>query len=183
MIEAETDNCVQPVTAITDEWFSYDNDGHMTDMWELTPHSGGYYHSTATFFGNGAVNVLNLVNPSLYTLTYTLDGEGRGNTATTGSTNVVTGTTYNAASQPTLINLQSTDNDAYTYDPNTRANDELGLHGRQPERDWCQWASVDVESKWNTEASSLLWTDSTASERKHAISMRQREPDTTISAA
>ena len=39
-------------TMITDEWFSYDKDGHVTDMWEKTPHSGTYYHSFATFAGN-----------------------------------------------------------------------------------------------------------------------------------
>ncbi len=119
MVEAETDNCIQPATAITDEWFSYDDDGRMTDMWELTPNSGVYYHSKATFFGNGAVNVLTLANPSLYALTYGLDGEGRWNTATSGSTNIVTGTTYNAAGQPLKIPLQASDNDAYVYDPNT----------------------------------------------------------------
>jgi hypothetical protein len=118
MVEAATDSC-SAGTLITDEWFSYDIDGHMTDMWELTPHSGRYYHSTATFYGNGAVDVLTLANPSLYTFTYGLDGEGRLNTATSGSTNIVTGTTYNAASQPTVINLQGTDNDTYTYDSNT----------------------------------------------------------------
>jgi YD repeat-containing protein len=45
MVEAETDNCTSPITSstmITDEWFSYDADGHTTDMWELTPNSGQY---------------------------------------------------------------------------------------------------------------------------------------------
>lgn len=123
LVEAETDstlNCGLPITGmITDEWFSYDKDGHMTDMWELTLHSGQYYHSTATFFGNGSVDVLTLANPATYALTYALDGEGRWDTSISGSTNVVTGVTYNAASQPTVVDLYGTDNDTYTYDPNT----------------------------------------------------------------
>lgn len=123
MVEAETDNCVQPPTSpITDEWFSYDTDGNMTDMWESTPHSGQYYHSVATFNGNGTVATLHLKSPSSYTLTYGLDGEGRWNSLSEGTTTVVptAGVTFNAASQPTLINIgPNSDNDAYTYDSHT----------------------------------------------------------------
>jgi hypothetical protein len=53
--------------------------GRATDMWELTPNSGTYYHSIATFTGP-ALTALQLANPSLYTLNYGLDGEGRWNT-------------------------------------------------------------------------------------------------------
>lgn len=119
LVEAETDSCASPITSssiITDEWFSYDQDGRMTDMWELTPHSTQYYHSKATFYANSAVNTLTLTSPSLYGVTYTLDGEGRWNTLTSATTSVVTGTTYNAAGQPTNINLEGTDNDVYVYD-------------------------------------------------------------------
>lgn len=120
MVEAATDSCSSG-TLITDEWFSYDADGHMTDMWEKTPNSGQYYHSTATFAGNGVVTSLQLANPSLYTVTYGLDGEGRWNTLSQGSQNIVTATTYNAAGQPTYIGLTGTtpDQDDYTYDSNT----------------------------------------------------------------
>jgi RHS repeat-associated protein len=124
LVEAETDNCGTPSTMITDEWFSYDADGHMTDMWELTPNSGQYYHSTATFYGNGAVDTLTLVNPSLYWVGYQPDGEGRpyGLIAVDSNgdgTPIVAWTTYNAASQPTEIALEGTDQDDYVYDANT----------------------------------------------------------------
>jgi len=124
MVEAETDTCAWPVTSstmITDEWFSYDKNGNATDMWELTPHSTQYYHSTATFAGNGVITSLQLVSPSLYTINYTLDGEGRWNTLAKGSSNMVTGPTqmYNAAGQPTEVDLTGSDKDTYTYDPNT----------------------------------------------------------------
>jgi RHS repeat-associated protein len=123
LVEAETDTCVSPITTssmITDEWFSYDAGGRQADAWEKTPKSGMYYHSHATFAGNGALLTLQLANPSLYTETYALDGEGRWNSLISGSETIVSGTTYNAASQPTYIDVGTgTDQSDYVYDPNT----------------------------------------------------------------
>jgi RHS repeat-associated protein len=120
MVEAATDNC-SGTSLVTDEWFSYDKSGRMTDMWEKTPNSGQYYHSTATFFGNDATNTLQLASPNFYTMTYSLDGKGRWNTLTRGTSSLVTGTAYNAASQPTQVKLTGTqpDQDNYSYDLNT----------------------------------------------------------------
>ena len=111
-------------TADVDEWFSYDKDGRMTDMWEKTPHSGQYYHSVATYFENGRVKTLQLASPSLYTMTYGLDGEGRWNSLTEATATLVSGATFPPAStcsgQPcTVVSLNGTDKDAYTFDPNT----------------------------------------------------------------
>ena len=125
IVEAATDSCSSG-TLITDEWFSYDEDGRVTDMWELTPHSGQYYHSTATFYANGVVNTLQLASPSLYALTWGLDGEGRWDTLADGSTNLVTGPTtpgtmFDAAGHTLNVKLTGTtpDQDIYTYDSNT----------------------------------------------------------------
>jgi RHS repeat-associated protein len=120
LMEAETDNCASPTpTTYTDEWFSYDNDGRLTDIWESTPNSGTYYHSSGSFTGP-TLTGMSFVNPSLALASYTLDGEGRWNTFTHGVTTVVSGTTYNPAGQPTRINLGSgTDYDSYIYDLNT----------------------------------------------------------------
>jgi YD repeat-containing protein len=85
VVEAETDTCAWPPTSasmITDEWFSYDKDGRVTDVWQKTQHSTQYYHSIATYFENGAVKTLQLASPSLHTITYGLDGEGRWNGGT-----------------------------------------------------------------------------------------------------
>jgi RHS repeat-associated protein len=116
LVEAETD----AGGMITDEWFSYDKDGNITDMWEWTPHSGQYYHSTATFAGNGIVTSLQLASPSLYTITYGLDGEGRWNTLAKGTTTMVTGPLpptpmYNAAGEPIEVDFTGSDKDVYTY--------------------------------------------------------------------
>lgn len=96
----------------------------MTDMWEMTPHSGQYYHSIATFYGNGLVDTVQLASPSVYTMAYGgLDIEGRLHTLTetTASRNIVTGVTYNPASQPTQVALTGTgpDQDDYVYDSYT----------------------------------------------------------------
>jgi hypothetical protein len=97
-------------------------------MWELTPHSEQYYQSTANFFANGTVNTLQLVSPSLYTVTYGVDGEGRWNTLTDTTTNqkLVKGATFPPAttctvagqSEPcSVISLTGTDNDTYAFAP------------------------------------------------------------------
>jgi len=123
LVEAETDNCTAwpPTSAsmITDEWFSYDADGRLTDVYESTLHSGGYYHTTVSYFANGAVSSLSGL-PGYAAYTYTADGEGRPNTAVQGTTKLINGVTYNAASQPQIVNIGgSGDQDTYTYDPAT----------------------------------------------------------------
>lgn len=109
---------------IVDEGFSYSARGQMTDVYESTPDSNGYYHVNATYWANGTLHVLNGGTsplPGLPAITYGgLDGEGRVATvgAATGQ-NPVTAVSYNVASQVTGVTLGSLDNDAYQFDPNT----------------------------------------------------------------
>src|SRR5207248_2184682 len=61
VVEAETDTCASPITQasmLTDEWFSYSVRGENTDLYESTPHSGGYYHTTAGYWANGVLQSL-----------------------------------------------------------------------------------------------------------------------------
>ena len=102
---------------LTDEDFSYSVRGELTDLYESTPHSGGYYHTTASYWANGALNTLGGV-PGQTAWTYGVDGEGRLSTAVQGSTNLVSSVTYNQASQPRIISF-GVDSDNYTYDTNT----------------------------------------------------------------
>ena len=108
-------------TKKTDEGFSYSDRGDLTDTYQATPHSGAtYYHVTATPWANGALHVLSSNISGLPTQTYAADGEGRISTVSAGSgQNPVTAATYNPASQLTAITLGSSDNDAFTFDPNT----------------------------------------------------------------
>jgi hypothetical protein len=125
LAEDSTDDCAGHL--ITDEWHSYDKDHRELDSYLSTPHSTQYYHSTATFFENGAVKTLQLASPSLYTMTYTLDGEGRTNSAKVGSNVMVYNTTFdpaaggNCAGGVNTVSLiaASSDSDTYTCDPNT----------------------------------------------------------------
>lgn len=96
LAEASTDNCSG--TLITDEWFSYDALGRNTDTWELTPHSGGYYHATDTYNANGAPSSEAFAGN--YTTNYGIDGEGRWTSAAIGAANEITSVAYNAAQQP-----------------------------------------------------------------------------------
>jgi RHS repeat-associated protein len=121
MVEAETDNCTTPITPITDEWFSYDNDGRLTDVYELTPHSGGYYRSTVAYFGNGAVSTFAGIPGWVDAYVFALDGKGRWYSATQGNQHPVNAVYYNAADQPVEVDINNTsgDKDVYAYNPNS----------------------------------------------------------------
>jgi RHS repeat-associated protein len=117
---AEAYTCVSPCSSkITDLGLSYSNLGWASNLYEMTPHSSGYYHVSQGYYGNGAIASLGSLG-GLPTMTYGVDGEGRIKTVSAGSgQNPLTGTTYNSASQPLTVTLGSLDNDAFTYDPNT----------------------------------------------------------------
>ena len=103
LVEAATDYCSGSNDSIlTDEWFSYSARGELTDVYELTPHSGAYYHTTAAYWANGAIQSLGGIGAqSAYT--YGVDGEGRLYSTSQGSSNLVTSVAYNAASLRTNV--------------------------------------------------------------------------------
>jgi RHS repeat-associated protein len=113
---AEAYTCSTCSAKITDEGFSYTTRGEVSDVYESTPHSGGYYHAAATYWADGVINSLTASNG--YATNYNLDGEGRVYSAGPGG-NQLASTTYNAASEPTIITFASLDNDSLTYDNNT----------------------------------------------------------------
>jgi len=103
----------------TDIGFSYTSRGEPSDVYESTPHSGGYYHVAEQFWANGAAKQVTGL-ASLPTFTFNVDGEGRTYQVSASSgQNPVTNTAFNNASQPTSVTFGSTDTDSYTYDPNT----------------------------------------------------------------
>ena len=117
----------QSGTKITDEGFSYTVRGELSDFYESTPHSGGYYHVNQTYWPHGAVSQVS-GNIGLPTIQYGgtigstvgLDGEGRVTQVTASSgQNPVTGVSFNSASQPTQVIFGSGDTDIFAYDPNT----------------------------------------------------------------
>jgi RHS repeat-associated protein len=117
---AEAYTCFSPCTTkLTDEGFSYTVSGQISDIYQATPHSGGYYHVNQTYWANGAINQLSGLS-GLPTITYWVDGKGRIFSASASSgLNPLYSTTYNVASLPTTVALGSSDSDTFTYDPNT----------------------------------------------------------------
>ncbi|HXQ27062.1 MAG TPA: RHS repeat-associated core domain-containing protein [Candidatus Acidoferrales bacterium] len=117
---AEAYTCYSPCsTKLTDEGFSYTARGESSDLYESTPHSGGYYHVNQTYWANGTTNQLSGLS-GLPTITYGVDGEGRVYSANASSgQNPLASTTYNVASLPTAVNLGSSDGDSFGYDSNT----------------------------------------------------------------
>ena len=101
--------------------------GNITDEWEQTPHSNGYFHSTATYYANGQLSSLGI--PGVGTINYTLDSAGRWYSAKMGALNLVSGVTYGPLGA-TQINIGSgTDKDVYAYSSTTGSMTSYQLTG------------------------------------------------------
>jgi RHS repeat-associated protein len=131
LVEAETDTCGWPPTSqtwITDEWFSYDANGHIPSQYQSTRNSAGFYHTIAAYQPTGALGGLQLLTPTqgmTPDINYPVDAEGRvsGVTSSLGQ-NPVTSVTYSSSTPLgaiTKVTLGSGDYDSFTYDPNTGA--------------------------------------------------------------
>jgi RHS repeat-associated protein len=104
---------------ITDVGFSYTARGEVSDLYESTPHSGGYYHLNQTYWPHGLSNQLSGL-PGVPTISYGVDGEGRASAVSASAgQNPVTSVSYNNASLPTQVNFGSGDNDIFAYDSAT----------------------------------------------------------------
>jgi len=106
---------------ITDLGFSYSARGEVSDVYQSTPHSGGYYHTTAGYWANGALDTLSGI-PGRSTWTVAVDGEGRPYSATYGTTNWVKTTTYYPSNPQTTVTYgigTTPDTDVYTFDANS----------------------------------------------------------------
>ena len=127
LIEAATDMCDNTGDAIiTDEWFSYSARGEISDVYQSTPHSGGYYHVGVTYWPHGQIKQLSGINgvPTIYyggSDGTGLDGEGRVTkvTAASGQNPANTATYDSSNGTLTGVTYGSTDYDTFHYDPNT----------------------------------------------------------------
>jgi RHS repeat-associated protein len=139
LVEAQTINTSSLSTPVTDEFFSYSARGELTDFYESTPHSSGFYHTSAAYWASGALQTLSGI-PSVPTLYYGasggagLDGEGRYTEVTAGSgTNPMSAATYSTSSTTnflgalTGVTYGSSDTDSFTYDPNTGRGSTYGF--------------------------------------------------------
>jgi RHS repeat-associated protein len=108
-------------TKVTDEGFSYTARGEVSDVYQWSTNSNGWYHTSATYFANHALNTLSGVpGNSGSPWSYVLDGKGRPYSASESSSNsMVSSTIYNAADEPCVITFNTGDTDTYLYDNNT----------------------------------------------------------------
>jgi RHS repeat-associated protein len=108
---------------LTDLGFVYSARGEVTDVYQKSPNSGGYYHASAGYWPTGPqglINTLSLNLSGVPTWTYNPDGEGRilSVSASSGQS-PVTSASYNLFSLPTNVTLGSGDADTFGYDGNT----------------------------------------------------------------
>ena len=170
LAEAYTATC-STCTKITDVGYSYDARGEVSDIYESTPHSGSYYHINASYWPNKEVNQLGGV-PGLPTMTYGVDGEGRGYSVSASSgQNPVQSILYNVFEEPTSANFGSGDSDSFTYDPNTgrvtqykfniNGQSEVGNLGWNQNRTLSTLAITDPFNSTNTQNCSYSFDDLT----------------------
>ena len=146
---AEAYTCFSPCSSkLTDLGFSYTARGQIGEVYEYTPNSGGYDTSTATYWANGVLD--GLTASTGYETNYGVDGEGRVYSTANGA--ALASTSYNAASEPTALNLAWGDSDTFGYDAMDRMNQySFNVNGQ----------SVVGKPTWNPNGSlgSLAITD------------------------
>ncbi len=117
MVEAYTATC-STCSKATDEGFSYDQRGELSEFYESTANSVGYYSVPISHWANGLPETF---GPFLSEgqINITPDGEGRPQNITGGAQNI----TYTAASQPWTLQTSCAGSTcypiSYTYDPST----------------------------------------------------------------
>jgi RHS repeat-associated protein len=110
-------------TKVTDLGFSYSARGDKTDVYELTPNSGGYYHTTATYNANGTLATLGGV-PGRPTWSFGLDPMGRFKTLSeatncNGTCLSLVRSAFYSFGRPVTINYGSGDTDSFVYSATT----------------------------------------------------------------
>ncbi len=134
---ASAGTCQNPTCAgnwITFEDFSYSARGELTDVYEWTASSGGWYHVAQSYWATGAPSQLS-GSIGVPTVNYGVDGEGRTSAVSASSgQNPVTVVTFNAGSLPTQVNFGSGDTDIFAYDSNTLRMTQFKFNvGAQPQ--------------------------------------------------
>ncbi len=141
--------CFSPCSPrLTDLGISYTKRGEVSDVYQETPHSGGYYHVNQSYWVNGAPDVLSGLS-ALPTITYNVDPEGRTSTVSASSgQNPVTSASYNTASLATAVGFGSSDSDGFQYDPNTNRMTQYSFNvNNQSETGVLTWNAIGTLAK------------------------------------
>jgi RHS repeat-associated protein len=121
LAEAYTTSGTCASSKVTDIGFSYNGRGDLTDVYQSTPHSGGYYHVSAAYWANGALQSLSGLS-GMPTFSFGVDGEGRISSVTAPpgyGQSPVTGTTYDTTNHKATATFGSSDSDVFTFDAAT----------------------------------------------------------------
>jgi RHS repeat-associated protein len=132
LAEAYTATC-QTCSKVTDEGFGYTVRGELSDFYESTLHSGGYYHIPMTYWANGLVESF---GPFLTEdqMGFIPDGEGRPYSLYDfphQDTSTLNSTSYSAGGLPTTLVTSCINGNtcypiSYQYDPNTLRMTQYG---------------------------------------------------------
>ena len=139
-------------TKVTDFGFSYDLTGRVSDVYEATPNSGGYYHTSATYNGNGTLSTLSGV-PGRPKWSLGLDPMGRFKTLAeasncTGSCLTLVTSAFYSLGRPITINYGSGDSDSFVYSSATGMESSYTLHqGANTIKDVITWFSTGQLNK------------------------------------
>lgn len=153
---------------LTDEFFSNSlvtsgsaAGGVLSQIWQSTPNSAGYFLTQDTRYPNGALaSRTSALGASFYgypNMSYGLDGEGRPYWASdsTRCINPVTATTYNSSGAATSVTFGNTgsgagaDVDSFEYDPNTNRPKALNYFVNGTESPF----TINTTLTWNANGS------------------------------
>lgn len=121
LVEAYT--CTScPGTKKTDVGLSYNSVGQVTDMYQSTTNSGGYYHVALTLHGNQTIKSLTLTPAVIPVITYGVDVQGRTSSVSASGSSLVVTTSRGPANQVNSITYGSFDTDVFGYDTNLKTS-------------------------------------------------------------
>ena len=114
-----SEGCGGRSSLTVDEWFSYDKDGRMTDFWESTPHSGGYWHTIVGYNAQGTVTSFSGI-PNYSGFSFPLDAMGRVDGLTYNGAAETSGAQFNADDKLLSLTIGASDTETFTYDNDER---------------------------------------------------------------
>jgi RHS repeat-associated protein len=114
-----SESCGGRSSLTTDEWFSYDKDGRMTDLWESTPHSGTYWHTTVGYNAQGTVTSLSGI-PGYSAFAFPVNTMGMVDGLRYNGTSETSNAQFNAAGKVLSLTIGASDTETFTYDNDER---------------------------------------------------------------
>jgi YD repeat-containing protein len=101
---------------ITDEGFCYSPRGDLTDVFQTTPHSGGYFHTSATYWPDGSIEALSGVPGTTGAFTYTPGYAWMNSVTGPSSTSLISSVTSTTGVVPATVTYGSGDTDNFALD-------------------------------------------------------------------